>query len=263
MMMVPNRLELLLVLLKYGRLVYINNNAFFSKCVSFHQLVAILVSGCLVFHMWCAVGLDSFLDDDFSLLSFLRNDSFFCGDVLGLSWTRSIVPNYQSFLSRVLYWHLTFRQMAALLYPYSTIVRISSLCLSSLCREFVPPVFLPSFIPSDFFLANASFVRCEIRLRSISLANENANAITWLCKLSQSSKPSLTVITRIFFFIRLSRIDITSSNRLPSLDISEAIRVSSFFIFFSNIPSFLLSTSFIPLIVSSMYWSTSICLFLQ
>ena len=97
MMMVPNRLELLLVLLKYGGLVYINNNAFFSKCVCLHQLVAILVSGCLVFNVWRSVGLDSFLDDDFSLLSSLGNDSFFCGDVLGLSWTRSIVPNYQSF----------------------------------------------------------------------------------------------------------------------------------------------------------------------
>lgn len=77
MMMVPNRLELLLVLLKYGRLVYINNNAFFSKCVSLHQSVAILVSGCLVFNVWRSVGLDSFLDDNLSLLSFLRNDSFF------------------------------------------------------------------------------------------------------------------------------------------------------------------------------------------
>ena len=97
MMMVPNRLEILLVLPTYAGLVYINNNAFFSKCVCLHILVAILVSGCLVFNVWRSVGLDSFLDDDFSLLSFLRNDSFFCGDVLGLSWTRSIVPNYQSF----------------------------------------------------------------------------------------------------------------------------------------------------------------------
>lgn len=102
MMMVPNRLELLLVLLKYGRLVYINNNAFFSKCVSFHQSVAILVSGCLVFNVWRSVGLDSFLDDNLSLLSFLGNGFLFCGNVFRFSWAWSIVPNYQSFSCQML-----------------------------------------------------------------------------------------------------------------------------------------------------------------
>lgn len=97
MVMVANRLEFFLVLLKYGRLVYINNNTLLSKCVCLHQSVAILVSGCLIFHMWCSVGLDSFLDDNLSLLSSLGNGSFFCGDVFGLSWMWSIVFYYQSF----------------------------------------------------------------------------------------------------------------------------------------------------------------------
>lgn len=72
MMMVPDRLGIPLVLLKYGRLAYISSNAFFPKRASFRQLAAILASGCPVFHMRCAAGLDSFLDDGFPPLSFLR-----------------------------------------------------------------------------------------------------------------------------------------------------------------------------------------------
>ena len=166
MMMVPNRLEILLVLLKYGRLVYINNNAFFSKCVSFHQLVAILVSGCLVFHMWCAVGLDSFLDDDFSLLSFLRNDSFFCGDVLGLSWTRSIVPNYQSFSFEM----LVKGAVLALDFPADGCFAVSIFDHSAykffVFVELVPGV-CPSGFPSEFhskrFFSLPTLLSCVVR----------------------------------------------------------------------------------------------------
>lgn len=164
MMMVPNRLEILLVLLKYGRLVYINNNAFFSKCVSFHQLVAILVSGCLVFHMWCAVGLDSFLDDDFSLLSFLRNDSFFCGDVLGLSWTRSIVPNYQSFSFEM----LVKGAVLALDFPADGCFAVSIFDHSAykffVFVELVPGV-CPSGFPSEFH--SKRFFPCQRFFRAL------------------------------------------------------------------------------------------------
>ena len=164
MMMVPNRLELLLVLLKYGRLVYINNNAFFSKCVSLHQSVAILVSGCLVFNVWRSVGLDSFLDDDFSLLSSLGNGFLFCGNVFRFPWAWSIVPHYQSFSCQM----LVKGAVLALDFPADGCFAVSVVdhgAYKFLVFVKLVPGVCPSRFPSEFH--SKRFFPCQRFLRSL------------------------------------------------------------------------------------------------
>lgn len=107
---------------------------------------------------------------------------FFCGDVLGLSWTRSIVPNYQSFSFEM----LVKGAVLALDFPADGCFAVSVVdhgAYKVLVFVKLVPGVCPSRFPSEFhskrfFLASASFVRCEIRLLSISEASEKANAMT-------------------------------------------------------------------------------------
>ena len=58
--------------------------------------------------------------------------------------------------------------------PSETLLRINSLCDRSFGFLFLLPQGLPSFLPSAFNLANASFVLCEIRFLSISADSPKA-----------------------------------------------------------------------------------------
>ncbi len=61
--------------------------------------------------------------------------------------------------------------------PFSLILRIFAYSLQNVILCFELPGGRPSFMPFDFFTAKASFVRCEMRHRSISAANAKAKAM--------------------------------------------------------------------------------------
>jgi len=68
---------------------------------------------------------------------------------------------------------------------------IYSLCCASIGFLFLLPKGRPSFIPSDFFLARASLIRCEINVRSISADKPNAIMDHKVC-------PAFCVYLKIF-----------------------------------------------------------------
>ena len=122
------------------------------------------------------------------------------------------------------------------------------------------PAGRPSFLPSDLILVSASFVRCEIRLRSISAERAKAKASTFEFMLSLKWKFSFIAIMFVRFSIDEFNIAIIPIKLRLSLDISEIINVSPLFIFFSRFPSLRSSTFFVPLMVSSIHLSIVIFL---
>ena len=94
------------------------------------------------------------------------------------SWRNSPqgLPVYSQFLADIYFSLMFFNILQDHLFPYLLAYRLPVALLST-----------AQFGTLHFFRANASFVRCEIRLRSISALRLNANAKILLLMLFPSS----------------------------------------------------------------------------
>ena len=81
-------------------------------------------------------------------------------------------------LDNVILWTCNFRAIDDLENPAARQFRIISSLPVNFVWELFRPLGRPNTIPSDRFRAKASFVRCEIRFRSISAERPKAKART-------------------------------------------------------------------------------------